>query len=258
MNATTAPRLLLIAWDGAEWDVMSPMLEAGELPHCERLIERGVMGKMATLPSALAPLAWNSVATGKPPEEHGILGYFEPEADGRGLRPFSSAARRARTVWDILSERGFRTHVIGWPGSHPAERINGLTISEIFDQPVGELSAPWPVPAASIAPAEETETFAELRMHPGEITREDLRPFVPEIDLVDPRAEPAVLRLAQALARAASRQSLATYLMENEPWDFFALYDPTLERISRQFLQFHPPQLAGIGAARVCPLSGCR
>ncbi len=247
MNAKPTPRVLLIAWDGAEWDVIAPLLESGDLPNCERLIDRGVMGKMATLHSALAPLAWNSVATGRPPEEHGILGYKEPAPDGRSVRPFSSAARRARTLWDILSGHGFKTHVIGWPASHPAERVNGLTISEIFDEPVGELRAPWPAPAESVAPADQAKTFAELRMHPGEITRHDLRPFVPEIDAVDPREEPAVLRLAQAIALAASRQALTTYVMENEPWDFFALYQPALERISREFLQFHPPQLVGIG-----------
>lgn len=247
MNAKPTPRVLLVAWDGAEWDVIAPLLESGDLPNCERLIDRGVMGKMATLHSALAPLAWNSVATGRPPEEHGILGYKEPAPDGRSVRPFSSAARRTRTLWDILSEHGFKTHVIGWPASHPAERVNGLAISEVFDEPVGELQAPWPVAADSVAPADRVETFAELRMHPGEITRHDLRTFVPEIDSVNPREEPAVLRLAQAIALAASRQALATYVMENEPWNFFALYQPTLERISREFLQFHPPQLAGIG-----------
>ncbi len=247
MNAKPTPRVLLIAWDGAEWDVIAPLLESGDLPNCERLIDRGVMGKMVTLQSALAPLAWNSVATGRPPEEHGIIGYKEPAPDGRSVRPFSSAARRARTLWDILSEHGFKTHVIGWPASHPAERVNGLTISEVFDEPVGELQAPWPVPAGSVEPADRVETFAELRMHPGEITRHDLRTFVPEIDSVNPREEPAVLRLAQAIALAASRQALTTYVMENEPWDFFALYQPTLERVSREFLQFHPPQLAGIG-----------
>jgi predicted AlkP superfamily phosphohydrolase/phosphomutase/Tfp pilus assembly protein PilF len=246
MRANSSSRVLLVAWDGAEWDLIGPLIDAGDLPHLERLIDHGVTGRMATLHSALAPLAWNSVATGRSPEEHGVLGYFEPDEDGRGVRPFRSTRRRASAIWEILSERGFKTHVVGWPASHPAQRINGLMISEIFDEPAGAPGAPWLMPARSVEPEEQAESLRELRMHPTEVTREDIKPFIPEIDTVDPRVEPGILRLAHSIALSASRHAVATYLLQNESWDFFALYQPTLERISREFLQFHPPRLPGI------------
>jgi predicted AlkP superfamily phosphohydrolase/phosphomutase/Tfp pilus assembly protein PilF len=249
MQANSSPRLLLIAWDGAEWDLIGPLIDAGDLPHLGRLIDHGVTGRMATLHSALAPLAWNSVATGRSPEEHGVLGYFEPDEDGRGVRSFRSTRRRTRAIWEILSERKFETHVIGWPASHPAQRINGLTISEIFDEPVDAPDVRWPVPAGSVEPDNQGDMLGELRMHPGEVTRQDLKPFVPDIETIDPRVEPAVLRLAQPIALAASRHAVATYLLQNEPWNFCALYQPALERISREFLQFYPPRLAGIPEA---------
>src|SRR5205823_7514302 len=41
-NVTSLPpitkRVLLIGWDAADWKVMTPLLDAGEMPHLERLI----------------------------------------------------------------------------------------------------------------------------------------------------------------------------------------------------------------------------
>jgi hypothetical protein len=55
---------------------MEPLLEAGELPHFERLIEEGVAAPLATLPDSNSAVIWASMYTGKTPEEHGIHDFY--------------------------------------------------------------------------------------------------------------------------------------------------------------------------------------
>ncbi|MGZ4982686.1 MAG: alkaline phosphatase family protein [Chthoniobacterales bacterium] len=243
-------RVLLIGWESAEWKIIEPLVEAGELPHLTRLIENGAMGRLATLDPPLPPLTWTSIATGKAPQDHGVLGLEEPAENGIDVQPFSSKSRRCEAIWNILSESGKACHVVGWPATSPAENINGVMISSGWDTPIGERDVPWELPPSLVSPRGFTSTASELRMHPGELSVNDLVPFIPSLQTVDASNEPAILHLSQAVAIAASRQAAATYLMENEPWDFLAVYFPSLDEIVRHFIEFHPPQMKHLSEER--------
>ena len=64
MTAPSAPpvpapapgrRVLLVGWDAADWQVIHPLLDAGRMPHLQRLVEGGAMGNLQSLaPHALA------------------------------------------------------------------------------------------------------------------------------------------------------------------------------------------------------------
>src|SRR5213592_1534045 len=72
-------RVLLIGWDAADWEHITPLLEEGLMPTLDALINRGVMGNLATLQPILSPMLWNSIATGKFADKHGIHGFIEPD-----------------------------------------------------------------------------------------------------------------------------------------------------------------------------------
>ncbi len=91
-TAPLASRVLLVGWDAADWKMISPLMDAGQMPALSRFVERGVMGNISTLRPALSPILWNSIATGKRADKHGILGFIEPSADGNGIRPASSTS----------------------------------------------------------------------------------------------------------------------------------------------------------------------
>ena len=42
-------KILLVGWDAADWRVITPLLDAGQMPALESLIDRGVMGNLSTL-----------------------------------------------------------------------------------------------------------------------------------------------------------------------------------------------------------------
>ena len=65
MAASSAPRrrVLLLGWDAADWKIITPLLERGELPFLAQLVREGVMGNIATLAPALSPLLWTSIVS---------------------------------------------------------------------------------------------------------------------------------------------------------------------------------------------------
>ena len=66
-------RVLIIGWDGVDWKILQPMLDAGELPNLAALIERGAYGDcLSTVPSH-SWCAWPSFMTGLNPAGHVVF-----------------------------------------------------------------------------------------------------------------------------------------------------------------------------------------
>jgi predicted AlkP superfamily phosphohydrolase/phosphomutase len=132
MSRALAKKVLLIGWDAADWKIASPLLDSGLMPTLDGMINEGVMGNIATLQPILSPMLWNSIATGKRPYKHGIHGFMEPDPHSGGVRPVSSTSRKVKALWNILTQRGYKTHVLGWFAGHPAEPINGVSVSDLY------------------------------------------------------------------------------------------------------------------------------
>ncbi|MCK4298959.1 MAG: alkaline phosphatase family protein [Planctomycetes bacterium] len=125
--------------------------------------EEGWLGSQARVAPLRVPAEmnaatlWTTVATGLPPERHGVeafetthitgLARYVPlRSDGAGfdealaaLLPFVGFARRtplssvsltARPLWDIFSEKGLRVAVVNWWATWPAEEVRGVIISD--------------------------------------------------------------------------------------------------------------------------------
>jgi len=90
-------KVLLIGWDAADWKVIHPLMDKGEMPNLQRLVEAGAVGQIATLHPPLSPMLWTSIATGKRPFKHGIHGFAEPTPDAwvSGRSPICRAGHDA-------------------------------------------------------------------------------------------------------------------------------------------------------------------
>ncbi|MBX3394844.1 MAG: alkaline phosphatase family protein [Phycisphaerae bacterium] len=123
-------KILLIGIDGLEWNVILPLLREGKMPNLARLMADGVFGELETYAPAKSPVIWTTVATGKPPENHGILDFMISESPGT-RRFYNSRDRRCKAIWNILSEFGRRVDVIGWWNTFPVDRdVNGVVVSQ--------------------------------------------------------------------------------------------------------------------------------
>jgi predicted AlkP superfamily phosphohydrolase/phosphomutase/Flp pilus assembly protein TadD len=236
-------KVLLIGWDGADWEHIDPLLEAGLMPTLDKFINEGVMGNLATLQPILSPMLWNSVATGKFADKHGIHGFVEPNPNGEGVRPFSSTSRKVKALWNIFTQEGMRSNVVGWWASHPAEPINGTIVTNSFSGTKLHPEKGWQWAPGTFHPSEKAPHLAQFRVLPQELTHEHILPFIPEGGRIDQEKDQFLQTFGKVLSDCASTHAVATAIMEEEPWDFTAIYYDTIDHFSHAFMQFHPPKM---------------
>lgn len=239
-------KVLLIGWDAADWEHITPLLEEGLMPTLDGLINRGVMGNLATLQPILSPMLWNSIATGKFPDKHGIHGFIEPDPVNGGARPYTSISRKTKAIWNILTQSGLRSNIVGWWASHPAEPINGTVVTNAFGGVKFDPEKGWAIPLGTVHPAENGPMLARFKVFPSELTHEHVLPFIPAAGQIDQQKDQHLQTFAKILSDAASIHAVATALMEDESWDFTAVYYDAIDHFSHGFMPFHPPRLEWI------------
>lgn len=242
MPESSVPKIILIGWDAADWKIADPLIAAGKMPNLQRLIATGARGNLTTLSPALSPMLWTSIATGKRPFRHGVLGFTEPDPRMPcGVRPVSARSRSTRALWNILQLAGIRSNVTAWWPSFPAEPISGCMVSGEFLDPPLPGQTTWPAPAGSVHPNRLVPSLREIRLHPEELDESVLQMFIPKLRQLDP-SHPLLSKLAAALAEAASVQATATSLMQLEPAGLNAIYFNAIDQICHNFIRFHPPK----------------
>ena len=238
-------RVLLVGWDGADWDHIDPLLEKGWMPTLNGIIENGVMANLATMKPVLSPMLWNTIATGKLPDQHGIHGFMEPDPSRRSARPVTSLSRKVKAIWNILSQVGLKSNVISWWASHPAEPINGTVVTNNFVH-IKRQKGGLQVADGTIHPAERIADLARFKVFPDELTDQDLLPFIPEAARIDQTKDKRLLQCATVLSHCASVQAVATAIMHDDDWDFTAIYFDAIDHFCHSFMPFAPPQMNGI------------
>lgn len=244
MGERLANRVMLIGWDAADWQIIQPLIERGGMPHTKRFLEEGVWGNISTLNPVLSPILWNSIATGKHADKHDIMGFMEP--DGQGfVRPVSSTSRKAKAIWNICSQNGMKSNVVGWFASYPAEKINGAVVTDRYEafahKPDNFSNDP-----NSYHPNELKDDLRTLHIQPNMVGIEDIRAFIPEIESIDTSKSEYPGIFAHLLAQCASVHNAATYLIEGNDWDFSAVYLTTIDHVGHAFQEFHPPKMAHV------------
>lgn len=246
-------RLLLVGWDSADWKIMHPLMDAGKMPALSRLVENGVSGNLTTLEPQLSPMLWTSIATGKMAYHHGVPGFTEVDPRSGAVVPVSAATRRCRTLWEILSEKQRRSHVVNWFATQGETDLNGCMVSNMFCH-VGNVGADqnpadWPPPPpGTYWPPELEAVMNEMRVSPHDIDPDEvIRLLVPDAPKVDQDKDKRLWSLAQKIAEAFSGHQAAVHLMESDPdWEFFAVYYRAIDEISHLFMPYHPPRMEGI------------
>ncbi len=239
-------KVLLVGWDAADWEHITPLLEEGLMPTLDSLINRGVMGNLATLQPILSPMLWNSIATGKFPDKHGIHGFIEPDTVNGGARPYSSTSRKCKAIWNILSQSGLYSNVVGWWASHPAEPIKGTVVTNAFGGVKVDPQKGWSIPPGTVHPEEKARRLARFKIFPTELTEAHVLPFIPDAAKIDQKKDKKLSSFGKVLSDNATIQAVATVLMESEPWDFTAVYFDGIDHFSHAFMPFHPPKLPWI------------
>jgi len=90
------------------------------------------------------------------------------------------------------------------------------------------------------------DTFAELRMHPADVTEAAILPWIPRAAEVDQEKDKGLMSFAKILSENCSIHNAATWILQNEPWDFLAVYYNGIDHFCHGFMHYHPPRMEGI------------
>ncbi|MFT6500722.1 MAG: putative AlkP superfamily phosphohydrolase/phosphomutase/tetratricopeptide (TPR) repeat protein [Crocinitomicaceae bacterium] len=239
-------KVILIGWDAADWEIIDPLLAEGKLPALAGLIKDGVRGNMSTMNPPYSPMLWTSVATGKTPDKHGVLGFIEIDTENQLVRPVTVAQRKVKALWNIFHNQGMKSNLIGWWPSHPAEPINGTVVSDLFPKPTATFDKPWPLAKDSVHPKSLNNEIKDLRVHPQELTAAHIFPFIPKAAEIEEKDEKSLSVLSKILAHNTSVHAASTWAMENTDWGFTAVYYDMIDHFCHAFINFHPPRIPAI------------
>ncbi|MDT0559040.1 alkaline phosphatase family protein [Ichthyenterobacterium sp. W332] len=239
-------KLLVIGWDAADWKIIWPLIANGQMPTLKKMIQNGVHGNMSTMNPPYSPMLWSSVVTGKTPDKHGVLGFIEVMEDNKGVRPVTTNSRKARTVWNILHHKGFKSNLVGWWPSFPAEPINGVVITDKFQKVSIDPKKRKPLEKGTIHPESLVTDFKDLIMFPQEVTSEHILPFIPLAAKIDQEKNNGLFPAGKVLAENVSIHNAATRLLRTTNWDFMAIYYDLIDHFCHSYMKFHPPKLKGV------------
>ena len=138
-----SPKLTVLGWDAATFDIIDPLIEAGQLPNLRRIFEAGSRGVLRSTMPPITSQAWATAFTGVNAGRHGLWEFVERYGSGYRLRLVNGSFRRAPAVWDHLSAAGRRVGVVNVPFTWPASKVNGFMVSG-FDAAGVELNMVHP------------------------------------------------------------------------------------------------------------------
>lgn len=240
-------KVLLIGWDAADWKIIWPLIVKGQMPSLQKMIKNGVYGNMSTMNPPFSPMLWSTVATGKTPDKHGVMGFIEVDASGQKLRPVTTHSRKTKAIWNILHNKGYKSNLVGWWPSFPAEPINGVVVSDKFQRVGTDPKKVKPIQPGTIHPEDFVEKLKDLRMFPWEITKEHFLPFIPQAGKIDQKSKNnGLVPFSNILTQNVSLHNAATNLLRETQWDFMAVYYDMIDHFCHGFMKFHPPKLKGV------------
>ncbi|RMG47502.1 MAG: hypothetical protein D6718_03500 [Acidobacteria bacterium] len=250
-----APRdkVVVLGFDGLDPVALETLMGEGRLPHFAKAAREGTFTRLRSMMPMWSPVIWTTIATGRRPDEHGIIEFsvFDTE---RGKRvPSMSLMRRVRALWNIASDAGRTVDVVGWWATWPAERVNGAIVSDHFNYHFtfrqgleGEDST-----QGKTYPPELLDELAPLVVTPDDIGYEQARPFidVPREEFDRPfdfDFDDRVAHFRWALAAARTNERIGLHLLRRDRADLTMVYIEGTDTVGHLFGHlFKAPELGG-------------
>jgi len=125
------PQLTVIGLDAATFDVIDPMIEAGELPNLKRIFDEGSRGVLHSTIHPLTTQAWTTMVTGVNAGRHGMWDFSDRDESGYRLKLVNGSYRRAPAIWELLTHANRRVGIVNVPFTWPAQPVNGFLLAGI-------------------------------------------------------------------------------------------------------------------------------
>jgi predicted AlkP superfamily phosphohydrolase/phosphomutase len=192
----------------------------GLLPNLEKLMARGMSGRLRSCDPPITVPAWSSMMSSKDPGTLGIYGFRNRSDYSYEKMAFATGASvREPRVWDHLGKAGKRVILLGIPQTYPPRPVNGLLVG-CFLTPSIENNYTYP--------PELKEEIAQV-----------VHPYM--VDCPDFRTEDKARLLADIYRMTDKRFTLARHFLRTKPWDFFMMVEMGTDRIHHAFWKYTDP-----------------
>lgn len=140
------PRVLCLALDAMDADLVRQWAEAGFLPTFRALFERSTFGRTRNPPGLFVGAVWPSFFTAVSPTRHGRYADEQLIQGTYSVRRFFSADLKRRPFWDALSEDGRRVAVVDVPKAPLTAGLNGVQVADwgTHDPEADDAFRTWP------------------------------------------------------------------------------------------------------------------
>jgi len=107
----TGLKVVFVGFDGADWRVIRPMMDRGELPAFAGMVRNGATGPLASIHDSNSAVIWASIYSGMTPERHGVLDFYRVALPGLSQGLFPVHRTFFNELADFLAPTGFTRQV---------------------------------------------------------------------------------------------------------------------------------------------------
>lgn len=120
-------RTLLIALDGATFNILNPLMQDGVMPFLKSFLDNGTQGELLSTPNPLTPPAFTSMMTGRGPGHHGVYDFIRCEEQDNALFFTLINARdvHSETIWSIASRNDKSITCLNFIAMYPPRPVKG-------------------------------------------------------------------------------------------------------------------------------------
>lgn len=244
-------KVLIVGFDALDMLILERLGQRGEVPNFERMIDEGSSGLLRSLEPILSPLIWTSIATGVTPDKHGIFDFIVVDpASGVGV-PVTSRMREARALWNIAGARRKRVAFVGWLATWPAERVNGIMVTDRLSYHSAAVSDESRLSLCS--PSSYVETAERVARDVGPLDVATLREYIniteeefetaaaETYDISNPVNNLRLIRITSEIYRR-----LALKILREERPDLMGVYFEETDSVGHLFVPYERPLLPGV------------
>ena len=236
-EAPAKPKVIVLGVNGAELDIIRPLIVRGEMPNLAKVIENGVSGKLRTISAPNCPKVYSVIETSTPPDQHGITGFLV------GGITANTHMLKQEPLWSILSRNSVGVGMANVPATFPVMPVNGYMISGMLTRGKGCEDGVLCAPKLSQVQGGDAvyprSLVPELMSKVGDFYIDCARmPAAKEIEGHETEVVNAWLKQVQDIREQQGR--LFDYLLANHPQDFTFLAQSCEDRVGHWLYPIQP------------------
>jgi predicted AlkP superfamily phosphohydrolase/phosphomutase len=236
-SSSSKPKLTVIGIDAGDLATINYLRKRGRLPTFDRLMKTGSYGLLESIYPMFSPIVWTTIATGKPPMEHGVRGFnlYQPNSDDK--IPMNGTVRQTKAIWEMLTHHNVSSLVTAWFNSWPADKIDGVMISDyVFNLAKTKRTASFL--------QREVGTVLKQQTHPDSV-RKTLAKYLIDKNKPNPRfrkrfgipVKKAPYALRHSYAKDTSYYKMFKHMRKTRDFDFHTMYFQGPDLIAHKFMR---------------------